>query len=50
MKKKVYHVYLDRNVTAADMRQIADGITLDDGEIHADAIEYASAVDKNKSV
>ena len=48
MKKKVYHVYLDRNVTAADMRQIADGITLDDGEIHADAIEYASAVDKKQ--
>ena len=43
MKKKIYHVYLDKNVTAADMKQIADGIELEDGEIHADAIEYASA-------
>ena len=35
LKKKVYHVWLDKNVTAADMRLIADGVTLDDGEIHA---------------
>ncbi len=48
LKKKIYHVYLDKNVTAADMRQIAEGITLDDGEIHADAIEYASETDKKQ--
>ena len=48
MKKKIYHVYCDRNVTAADMRQIADGIVLDDGEIHADAIDYASDTDKKQ--
>lgn len=47
-KKKIYHVHLDRNVTAADMRLIADGITLDDGEIHADAIEYSDPVDKKQ--
>ena len=46
MKKKIYHVYLDKNVTAADMKQIADGIELEDGEIHADAIEYASETDR----
>lgn len=45
LKKKVYHVWLDKNVTAADMRLIADGVTLDDGEIRADAIEYASETD-----
>ena len=48
LKKKVYHVYLDKNVTAHDMEQIATGITLDDGEIHADAIEYASDTDKSQ--
>ena len=48
LKKKVYHVYLDKNVTAHDLQQIADGITLDDGEIHADAIEYASDTDKSQ--
>ncbi|MBP5197303.1 MAG: RNA-binding S4 domain-containing protein [Bacteroidaceae bacterium] len=47
-KKKIYHVHLDRNVTAADMRLIADGIQLDDGEIHADAIEYSDATDKKQ--
>ena len=48
MKKKIYHVYLDKNVTAADMKQIADGIELEDGEIHADAIEYASETDRKQ--
>ena len=28
LKKKIYHVFLDKNVTAADMRLIADGVTL----------------------
>ncbi len=48
LKKKIYHVHTDKNVTAADMRQIAEGITLDDGEIHADAVEYASETDKKQ--
>ena len=48
LKKKIYHVHLDHNVTAHDMQQIAEGITLDDGEIKADAIEYASDTDKKQ--
>ena len=48
LKKKVYHVFLDKNVTAHDMQQIAQGIELEDGEIHADAIEYASDTDKSQ--
>ena len=48
MKKKIYHVYLDRNVTAADLRQIAEGITLEDGDIRADAVDYASETDKKQ--
>ena len=48
LKKKIYHVYLDKNVTAADLKQIADGIMLEDGEIHADAISYASDTDKKQ--
>ena len=48
LKKKIYHVFLDRNVTASDLRQIADGIMLEDGEIHADAIDYASPTDKKQ--
>ena len=47
-KKKIYHAFLDHNVNAADMQQIANGIMLDDGEVHADAIEYASQTDKKQ--
>ena len=48
LKKKVYHVYLDKPVTAYDMSQILNGITLDDGDIKADALEYASPTDKKQ--
>lgn len=48
LKKKIYHVFLDRNVSAADLRQIAEGITLEDGDIRADAVDYASDTDKKQ--
>ena len=48
LKKKIYHVYLDKNVTAHDMQQIAEGVMLEDGEIKADAIEYADEKDKKQ--
>ena len=48
LKKKIYHVYCDKNVTKASLDQIATGITLDDGEIHADAVSYASETDKSQ--
>ena len=48
LKKKIYHVYLDKNVTAHDLQQIADGIVLDDGEIKADDVQYADPVDKKQ--
>ena len=48
LKKKIYHVHLDKNVTAHDLQQIAEGIELEDGPIHADAIEYASPTDKKQ--
>ena len=48
LKKKIYHVFLDKNLTAADMKQIAEGITLEDGDIKADAISYASDTDRKQ--
>ena len=39
-KKKIYQVSLDKPLTKADMEQIAQGITLEDGEIYADEIAY----------
>ena len=47
LKKKIYHVHLDKNLTKADMEQIAAGIQLEDGEIHADAISYTDEAKKN---
>ena len=48
LKKKIYHVHLDKNLTKADMDQIAAGIQLDDGEIHADAINYTDDVRRDE--
>ncbi|GHT20738.1 pseudouridine synthase [Bacteroidia bacterium] len=39
-KKKIYHVWLDKDVTIEDMEKLAKGIELEDGEIHADAISF----------
>jgi len=40
VKKKIYQVWTDKDITEEDMQRIADGIELEDGEIHADAISY----------
>ena len=48
LKKKVYHVFLDKNVAVEDLQKIADGIELEDGEVHADAIEYADENDHSQ--
>ena len=32
LKKKIYHVYLDKNVAASDLKRIAEGVELEDGE------------------
>lgn len=39
-KKKIYQVSLDKPLTRADMDRLAEGITLEDGEIFADEISY----------
>ncbi|MDE6533568.1 MAG: RNA-binding S4 domain-containing protein, partial [Muribaculaceae bacterium] len=49
VKKKIYHVWTDKDITEEDMQRIADGITLDDGEIHADAISYVNETDRNQA-
>jgi len=48
LKKKIYHATLDKELTAHDKEQIAEGITLDDGDIKADAIEYIDDMKKNE--
>ncbi|MBR3892211.1 MAG: pseudouridine synthase [Alistipes sp.] len=41
-KKKIYQVTLDKPLTRADMETLTEGITLEDGDIFADEIAYAS--------
>ena len=48
VKKKIYHVWTDKDVTEEDMQRIADGIELDDGNVHADAVSYATETDRNQ--
>ena len=49
VKKKIYHVWCDRDIAEDDMQRIADGIELEDGPIHADAISYATETDRNQA-
>jgi 23S rRNA pseudouridine2605 synthase len=47
-KKKIYEVTLDKPLTRADFEQLAEGITLEDGDIFFDEISYIK--DDKKSV
>ncbi len=49
VKKKIYQVWTDKDITEEDMQRLADGIELEDGEIHADAISYVSETDRNQA-
>jgi len=46
--KKIYHVYTDKPVFANHIDQLASGITLEDGPIHADAVSFVEKEDKTQ--
>lgn len=46
--KKVYRVELNKDLTKADMETIAQGVTLEDGEVKVDAVAYVDEKDKTK--
>ena len=48
LKKKIYHVWLDKEVSIEDMQKLAEGVELEDGEIHADAVSYVYETDKTQ--
>ena len=45
-KKKIYHVFLDKNFKGSDFQALLDGVQLEDGFIKADALSY---IDEDKS-
>ena len=47
-KKKIYQVILDREVSKEDFDNILSGITLADGEVKADELEYIDEGDHRK--
>jgi 23S rRNA pseudouridine2605 synthase len=47
-KKKIYHIFLEKAFTAADMKKLSEGITLEDGFIQPDAISYVSSEHKRE--
>jgi len=47
-KKKIYHVFLDKNLTHADLVKISKGLVLEDGLVQPDAVHYADKVDKSQ--
>ena len=47
-RKKIYHVFLDRDVTRNDMIRLSEGIELDGEIIKADAISYVEQTDKSQ--
>lgn len=49
VKKKIYQVWVDKAIAEEDMQRIADGVELDDGPIHADAISYVSPTDRKQA-
>ena len=48
--RKIYHVTLDKNLKAQDLEAIAEGVTLEDGPIKVDEINYVGDGDDKKQV
>lgn len=48
--KKIYMVELDKNLKTEDLKQLREGIALEDGPIKPDVVEYADAPKPDKKV
>lgn len=47
-KKKVYHVFLDKDLEKADMEKLAEGVDPGDGPMFFDAVAYPNPDDKKE--
>jgi 23S rRNA pseudouridine2605 synthase len=48
IRKKIYHVFLNRNLMSADLQKISTGLELEDGFIRPDSIAYADPKDQKQ--
>ncbi|MEG1955740.1 MAG: pseudouridine synthase, partial [Mucinivorans sp.] len=49
-KRKIYHVFLDKPCTEADLEKLVKGVELEDGEIHADEVSFVDGNSKEVGV
>jgi len=47
-RRKIYHVFLDRDVARNDLFRLTEGIELEDGIVVADAVSYADEEDRSQ--
>ena len=47
---KIYHVELDKPLAREDMRRMMEGITLDDGPVHVDDVQYVDGMNDKRVV
>ena len=47
-KKKIYHIHIDKAITAVDMEKLSMGLELDDGFIRPDRVEYVETTDRTQ--
>ncbi len=47
-KKKIYHVFLNKEISQKELNLIKKGVELDDGFIKADAVSHANVSDKTQ--
>ena len=48
--KKIYHVFLDKNLSKNDMISIMKGVDLEDGKIVPDSIAYVAGAEDKKQI
>lgn len=48
LDKKIYHVFLNKDLDCSDLKRITDGIELEDGFIIPDVIQYVDENDKTQ--
>ena len=46
--RKIYHVFLSKNVSIADLRKIREGLELEDGKIEVDEVDYVTGASKKE--
>jgi len=47
-KKKIYHIHIDKAITAPDMEKLSLGFELEDGFIRPDRVEYVETTDRKQ--